>query len=879
MPGKIADAKGGASIESASAAEAAILVAVATCPALLIPFADHPFEPHKAAFLWVAAAAAFGAALSTPHASWRRIRALDGWPRALIFCAAITVVTTLVSTVLSEAPALAWWGSPLRRQGTLTGIAILYLMSTALVFSNEASFRRLVTATIVGSIGPTVYALYQVLGVDPLVWDVGVLSRASSTFGNPLFFGGYLVIVWPLTLGRAIVETRRLQIDHSLSVRVGGAWAMLALQSLALFATRSLGPVLALLVASAIAGIVALVVLGWRRTGAVLSGAALLGTLTLLLVAPPRMRASSTQASQDAEQRPSGSTVAVRVIMWDAVASGILAHADRLAFGSGPEATTALLGQHTGPALSALEGPNTAPDRSHNDTLETLASFGLAGLTMHLLIAGAALAAALSGLGLLGRSRLRAFAVVEVAALAIAVATATWSGGGLWALAVAPAAAVVLAVSAWIAWGAGDGAVPRPEIAIGIISATAAWIAHFIEIQMGVETSGSSLTAAVAMGVAVGLVRLGGGADSAADSRPARERERGTHEAAAWLAGWSAAVMTIGLAGPGNGGGALAWLIVATTWALALGVTGADLRGIVKSAAMWLTVTVVWLVWRDSPRAGSPQAVAMSLLEGLPLSYVAAAGCFVALSRSVSMGPMTKHSWPRITAPALVAGALAAVFSVRLTGADVLVRAGAQSLGVLDTASAIALFRDAADRDPTNDRALTQLGDALITQADATTDPGSRNAWLTQAAGALARARAADPFEYHHPRNLASLQRRWARRLPPGERGVHLEEADRYYREATELAPSAGALWAEWGNLDAERGRIVEAFAKLERAASLGSSVAAVSVADALLRATGGDVTRPDALARMGDDLKRRGYPALGLLYARKAAAADVAAR
>jgi tRNA1(Val) A37 N6-methylase TrmN6 len=65
-----------------------------------------------------------------------------------------------------------------------------------------------------------------------------------------------------------------------------------------------------------------------------------------------------------------------------------------------------------------------------------------------------------------------------------------------------------------------------------------------------------------------------------------------------------------------------------------------------------------------------------------------------------------------------------------------------------------------------------------------------------EARDALARARSVDPYEYHHPRNLAALQRRWARASPPDERRVHLDEADGFYGAATAMAPEAGTLWA-----------------------------------------------------------------------------------
>src|SRR6185503_7487820 len=136
--------------------------------------------------------------------------------------------------------------------------------------------------------------------------------------------------------------------------------------------------------------------------------------------------------------------------------------------------------------------------------------------------------------------------------------------------------------------------------------------------------------------------------------------------------------------------------------------------------------------------------------------------------------------------------------------------------------SAMALYRQAGERNPSNARAFTLLADALMSRADAAADTAERSALFKEANDALARARVADPFEYHHPRNLAALYRRWARVSAAEVRQGYQDEADRYYRAAADLAPNSGMLWAEWANLDAERGRMTDAFAKLDRAASLG---------------------------------------------------------
>src|SRR5438067_1447029 len=100
-------------------AEALVLIAVAAIPTLVIPFGENPFEPHKAALLWASAAAGTAAALASPKLLTQLIRERP-WTRRLAIAAGCSVASIALSSILSPAPALAWWGSGLRRFGAVT---------------------------------------------------------------------------------------------------------------------------------------------------------------------------------------------------------------------------------------------------------------------------------------------------------------------------------------------------------------------------------------------------------------------------------------------------------------------------------------------------------------------------------------------------------------------------------------------------------------------------------------------------------------------------------------------------------------------------------------------------------------------------------------
>lgn len=813
-----------------SATEAALLLAMATCPVLVIPFASNPFEPHKAAFLWVMAAAACAPVVGAPAFAWRRLRALDAGRRLILLGLACAVAVLCLSAARSEGASLAWWGSTLRRYGALTQVSLLAMLGVTLLAGNgRAASDRLITALILGSVGPTVYGLAQALQIDPLTWAPG-RSQGNSTFGNWLFFAGYLATVWPLTVGRAVIATRRALRDHwsrTSSVSAAAVWTLLVLQSAALLSAGSRGPLLALVTASAGAGIVTLMLRGRRAAGVLLAGLAFSAVVAFLVIAPPRMAAVTAGAVDVTSMPIPARSVTVRLILWDAIGTGLradlAARTGRAILGSGPESTTRMVTMYARPGLDRLlAASNLVPDRAHNDTLDTLATTGTAGLLLELAIGGAALGIVLAGLGLLDRSQTRTFACVACAIVCGVSALAVWRGHGLGALAVAPPAALMLIVSGWTACRRATATPRDPEVAILLVAASAAAVAHFIDLQLSVATVGSALVGAVALAVALGLATGASEPAAMTDESPPGMPAPWPDGAAALLIGWSAAVLTIGLAGPDMQPGLPAVAIVSFAGALSIAVAGADRRSIAMSVLTWIVVSGGWLLFQRSADAFT----ALLLVQALALA------CLMAVT-AVLTGSQSWRRGVSGTVAALVAGGLVAVVVVRVTAADVYGGRATLCAQQGDDGCVSTQLRNGLALDPMNDQLLTQWAQTLIAKSETSADAAVSDATLAAAERALTRAQAFDPFNYQHPRNLAALHRRWARRSP-GTRATHLADADHFYRVATELAPTQGALWAEWANLDAERLRVGDALAKLERAASLGAVAEASKVADAL---------------------------------------------
>src|SRR5206468_12579220 len=92
---------------SAPAAEALVLLLLAAVPSLVIPFAENPFEPHKAALLWAVTAAAMAALLASPPRVIQRLRERT-WTRRLAIAVGCSIASIAASSILSQAPTLAW---------------------------------------------------------------------------------------------------------------------------------------------------------------------------------------------------------------------------------------------------------------------------------------------------------------------------------------------------------------------------------------------------------------------------------------------------------------------------------------------------------------------------------------------------------------------------------------------------------------------------------------------------------------------------------------------------------------------------------------------------------------------------------------------------
>ena len=229
------------------------LLALLLIPAYFNLLSARHFEPDKAmtlrSIVMVMMAAALIHALEKlsaprPPANgdangapwWRRVAAVPLAIPTLSYAAVF-----ILATVVSIAPAISFWGSYQRLQGTFTNLSYISLgILIALYLRRRAQLDRLVVVMILASLIAVGYGLVQHLQLDPLPWRGDVASRVASTMGNSIFVAAYMIMVLPYALYRGVValhHARSSAVSPSqplIDLGWGVAYALLALAALAL---------------------------------------------------------------------------------------------------------------------------------------------------------------------------------------------------------------------------------------------------------------------------------------------------------------------------------------------------------------------------------------------------------------------------------------------------------------------------------------------------------------------------------------------------------------------------------------------------------------------------------------------------------------------
>lgn len=461
----------------------------------------------------------------------------------LVLPTLVLVLAYLASTVLSVSPRISWWGSYQRLQGTYTTLSYVIIFFLALGhLRRPQQWQRIVYAIILTSLPISIYGVLQKTGLDPLPWGGDVQRRIAANMGNAIFVAAYLLMALFLTLQRLMVHFGRLlreeeQTTGIADAVIAGCYLFIAvLQVAAILFTQSRGPFLGLAAGLYVFALVGLLglrsaanssalrsqalrsILRWAWAGVLL--AAVAGIAFFVVFNLPSSPLASLRDNPYIGRLGTAfdfdsQTAKVRTLIWQGAVELVPPH-DPLEYpatggegdvttmepdranllrplvGYGPESMWVAFNRFYPPDLAHYENRNASPDRSHNETFDSLVITGLVGFVAYMVLFLSVFYYCLKWLGLI-RSHgqrtwflLLALAGAAVGALVPLFIQGTWilSGVGLPAGLIV---GIILYITGAAIWNEGKGlpiALGRRELLIMTILATV--VAHFIEIHFGI---------------------------------------------------------------------------------------------------------------------------------------------------------------------------------------------------------------------------------------------------------------------------------------------------------------------------------------------------------------------------------------------------------
>lgn len=322
------------------------------------PWAFDSFSAVKLGVITVAAAALAGveALVAAGRRGHDDLRDLRG---PVLVVAALLVLLVLASTVWGR-PAESVWGPHGRYSGLLMYLAAGVLFVSAAIAAIRGTIGRLLSVIGITAVLAALYALLQVLGVDPFPW--APVNKPIGTFGNPNFLAAYLGLALPVTVWLALEAPARSR------TRWGWLGATAAIAAAALATESVQGPVAGLVGLTAFAALWLFDRrdLPWRRRGlAVLGGAAAAGFGLVV---------AGLASSGPLADLVGGKTIGFRARFWRAAWAMFV---DRPVTGVGFGRFGAFYRVYRTPQAALAERVGVGADDPHNVLLRMLAEGGL----------------------------------------------------------------------------------------------------------------------------------------------------------------------------------------------------------------------------------------------------------------------------------------------------------------------------------------------------------------------------------------------------------------------------------------------------------------------------------------------------------------------
>jgi tetratricopeptide (TPR) repeat protein/O-antigen ligase len=392
--------------------ETGLLLIVAVIPIFFNPYSSRLFEPDKSALFCALGLLILLAWIIKAMEGNRggnltgRASTLSGLLEIpLLIPVLLVFFSCLVSTIFSVLPLISLWGSYERAQGMYVMfiyMAVFFILIDSV--QRKEQIDDLVNIIILAGSLVAFYGILQHSGVDPLQWMSDMTIRVGAQMGNAIFAGAYLIFVIPVTFARMLESLgaflqKQPAGQGNTALEPAFYFIALVLQLLCLLFTQSRGPWLGLLGGLGFFVFLWLVwnwrrqVKGFRTLWFVYLFLALAGVAMLVVVnlpdSPLKFVKNVPYLNRLATltQTETGTTGSVRVLVWKGATRLIAADPLRAVIGYGPETMKFTMVAHTPSELPAYhETRFSLADRSHNNTLDEMASTGLIGICAHMIL-------------------------------------------------------------------------------------------------------------------------------------------------------------------------------------------------------------------------------------------------------------------------------------------------------------------------------------------------------------------------------------------------------------------------------------------------------------------------------------------------------------
>jgi len=350
---------------------------------------------------------------------------------------------------------------------------------------------------------------------DPIPWGGNVSYRIASHMGNSIFVAAYLILVFPLTGGRIVQSFGAiLKEEQNLGRHIARSTIYIfiaALQLIAIYFSQSRGPLLGLLAGAFFLFI--LLALQWRLRWLIILFivvAIVLGSFLFTINIPngplESIREEPWVGRFGQIFNTEYVTNQVRILIWQGAAEMVAphdpleypdGHTDPLNFirpliGYGPETMHMAYNPFYPPELAHVEKRNASPDRSHNETWDSLVITGVLGLAAYLGLFAAVFYYGLKWLGLINSQKQRTVFFVLYFGGGLVSALIFYFWQGIEFFGVALPFGVILGLIGYLTLSVLV-AKPNPEMdkfssarSMTLIILLAAIMGHFVEINFGI---------------------------------------------------------------------------------------------------------------------------------------------------------------------------------------------------------------------------------------------------------------------------------------------------------------------------------------------------------------------------------------------------------